>query len=58
MNLRNSVDNQMIAFNVTRFGNINTYLSDDGTKVAWIDHVLARAVKVGFKNLVFTFKKK
>jgi len=48
----------MIAFNVTRLGNINTYLSDDGTKVAWIDHVLARAVKVGFKNLVFTFKKK
>ena len=34
-------DNEMIASDMTRLGNINTYFSDDGTKVAWIDHVLA-----------------
>jgi len=26
---------------MTRLGNINTYFSDDGTKLARIDHVLA-----------------
>ena len=34
-------DNEMIASDMTRLGNINTYFSNYGTKVAWIDHVLA-----------------
>jgi len=31
----------MVVSDISRLSNVNTYVSDDGMKMAWVDHVLA-----------------
>ena len=31
----------MVVSDISRLSNVNTYVSDDGMKMSWVDHVLA-----------------
>ena len=38
-----AIDNNLVTADLSRLSDVSTYVSDDGTKISWVDHILCTA---------------